>query len=673
MKIWMLNRKRKVFVSTWKTDNTSAGSSTDHQVKLPLEASGTYNFYVDWGDGKSDHITAYNQAETTHPYDNIGTYPVKITGTCKGFVFNNGGDRLKLLNISNWGNLELGNSEYYFYGCSNLTITSTNKLKNPTMTKLSGALRNCTSFNQDLSWLDSNNVQEFKIMFYGCTIFNKPVNTLNVSNAINSHYLFYGCTAFNQSVSSLVMPNNTDMQYMFYGCAVFNQDVSSFNTANVLSFRSLFESCLVFNQSVNNWNTSKVTTMRNMFTSCQNYNQPIDNLDTANVTDMGNMFYRCYALNQDLSNFDTAKVADMQSMFYYCTSFDQDISAWNFEAVTNMTNMFAGATAWSTANYDAFLISAAAQDVKTGVQFDCVTKYTAGGAAEAARTYLIGTKSWTINDDGSVEAPFTSILDDYIADVELAYSLNRLFTASTICGWVTRSSDLETLEVGFVDGFVDQASILSFCGNDTGYWEWCNQAQVVGATHALNSTVAARPIICAGGVLNSDGLYFNGSNSRLTIVPYTEINLVEPVLAMYTNYKPSQTAASAYIFARNTDSSANVQYSSLVTSNKSSSYMQGVEPTGIGISISAGNSYQDKLVWVQKSGTGFKNYLYEGENYYSSSATVSSTLTARNNLNIGCRSASSDNSTGAVWFYGYLKTLMVLSSDVSIADVLKDF
>ena len=39
------------FISTWKTDNTSYGSSTATQVKLPLISSGSYNFTVDWGDG----------------------------------------------------------------------------------------------------------------------------------------------------------------------------------------------------------------------------------------------------------------------------------------------------------------------------------------------------------------------------------------------------------------------------------------------------------------------------------------------------------------------------------------------------------------------------------------------------------------------------------------------
>jgi surface protein len=348
MKIWMLNRKRKVFVSTWKTDNTSAGSSTDHQVKLPLEASGTYDFHVDWGDGNKDHITAWDQAEVTHPYSSIGTYPIKITGVCKGFVFNNGGDKLKLLNISNWGNLELGNSGVYFYGCSNLTITALNKLRNPTMTDGQQFLRDCSSYNNNVDWLDSSNIQDFKIMFYGCSLFNSSVSNLNTAKGTGMHYMFRNCYVFNQSVANFNTANVANMAFMFYGCNAFNQSVANFNTAKVITLESMFEGCNVFNQSV--------------------------------------------------ANFNTALVANMQKTFAYCPNFNQDISSWNFEAVTNMINMFAGSISWSTENYDKFLISAAGQDVKTGVQFDCVTKYTAGGAAEAARTYLTGTKSWTIND-----------------------------------------------------------------------------------------------------------------------------------------------------------------------------------------------------------------------------------------------------------------------------------
>ena len=33
---------------------------------FPLPNGPTYNFYVSWGDGTTDHITSYNQAQTTH-------------------------------------------------------------------------------------------------------------------------------------------------------------------------------------------------------------------------------------------------------------------------------------------------------------------------------------------------------------------------------------------------------------------------------------------------------------------------------------------------------------------------------------------------------------------------------------------------------------------------------
>ena len=66
------------FVSNWNTANTSGGSSTSTQIQLPLESSGTYNFVVDWGDGNTDTITAWNQAETLHTYASSGTYTITI-------------------------------------------------------------------------------------------------------------------------------------------------------------------------------------------------------------------------------------------------------------------------------------------------------------------------------------------------------------------------------------------------------------------------------------------------------------------------------------------------------------------------------------------------------------------------------------------------------------------
>jgi len=109
------------FISTWKTDNL--GSSNDNQITLPLSVN-PVAIYVSWGDGSYSHITAYDQADKTHTYAASETYTVKIVGTLKGFQFNDGGDKLKLTEISQWGCFDFTETAV-FYGAANLDIVAT--------------------------------------------------------------------------------------------------------------------------------------------------------------------------------------------------------------------------------------------------------------------------------------------------------------------------------------------------------------------------------------------------------------------------------------------------------------------------------------------------------------------------------------------------------------------
>ena len=70
------------FEFTVKTDN--AGVSTSTQFQLPLVSSLPLNAVVDWGDGNTDTITTFNQAETLHTYTSAGTYTISITGDLSG-------------------------------------------------------------------------------------------------------------------------------------------------------------------------------------------------------------------------------------------------------------------------------------------------------------------------------------------------------------------------------------------------------------------------------------------------------------------------------------------------------------------------------------------------------------------------------------------------------------
>ena len=205
------------FVSIWDTTKTSTDSSNDNQIKLPLASGGIYNFYIDWGDGRANIITAYNQAEVTHTYNYAGVYTIMITGTLTGWRFVDTGDKLKLLRILNWGRkFSTGNYTSNFYGCQNLIITALDALN------LAGITTFTTRFTN-----------------------TKFVTIPNMGN--------WGTSAI------------TNLSYMFQGNNKFNQDISKWNTANVTNMSNMFNGCSAFQQNLGSWNISNLTDATNMF------------------------------------------------------------------------------------------------------------------------------------------------------------------------------------------------------------------------------------------------------------------------------------------------------------------------------------------------------------------------------------------------------------------------
>jgi hypothetical protein len=122
----------------FKTEWVVSGDATARTITLPLVQSRTegalaYDFIAYWGhDGQSSHITSYNDAARIHTFPANGTYDVNIVGTMEGWSFNNAGDKLKITQVINWGNVGVFNGFKYllggFYGCTNLTSLGTGKI-----------------------------------------------------------------------------------------------------------------------------------------------------------------------------------------------------------------------------------------------------------------------------------------------------------------------------------------------------------------------------------------------------------------------------------------------------------------------------------------------------------------------------------------------------------------
>lgn len=215
----------QTFVFTVKTDNV--GVSTSTQFRLPLTTSTGLDFVIDWGDGVVQRITSHTAPEITHTYPSIGTYQIQISGLLVGWQFNAGGDRLKMLNVFQWGVFNISTIAV-FDGCINLTCSAT-----------------------DTPIISSSN---FNNLFRDCTNFNGAIGNWNVSNV-------------------------TNMANMFLRATSFNQPIDSWNVSNVTTMSGMLQNANAFNQDISNWNITSVTIFTNFMTSKTNLNYSASNLD----------------------------------------------------------------------------------------------------------------------------------------------------------------------------------------------------------------------------------------------------------------------------------------------------------------------------------------------------------------------------------------------------------
>ena len=296
-------KKHTPLIMTWDTRNLSAGSTADNTIQLPLATGSGYSFRVDWGDGTQNIVRSYNDPNATHVYATPGIYTVKIWGSVPRFYFNGTGDRLKILNITQWGNNRYKDMGSAFYGCGNLVVSATDIPDVSKVLSFSRAFQNATSFNTNVNSWNMSSATSLAYMFAGATAFNQPLNSWNTSKVTTMSNIFAGATSFNQPLDSWDVSKVTVMAYMFHGATSFNQPLNS-------------------------WNTESATSMWSMFYGATNFNQPINLWNTANVINMSTMFFQAYAFNQPLNLWNTSSVTNMNSMFNQASAFNQNLSGW---------------------------------------------------------------------------------------------------------------------------------------------------------------------------------------------------------------------------------------------------------------------------------------------------------------------------------------------------------
>ena len=218
------------FVISVKTDNS--GTSNNNQFTIPTVAGNLYN--VTTSDGQ---ILNGNTGDLTITFPSAGTYDINISGDFKQILFNNGGDKGKLLDVKNWGNIAWASFENSFSGCyslSNYSATDAPDLSN--VTNMNGAFQKMDLFNSNINSWDVSNVTDMGGAFYDTDSFNQDLSSWNVSNVTSMRLMFtnFGSSAFNQNLSSWDINQVTNMQDFLKGATLstINYDATLISWAN---------------------------------------------------------------------------------------------------------------------------------------------------------------------------------------------------------------------------------------------------------------------------------------------------------------------------------------------------------------------------------------------------------------------------------------------------------
>ncbi len=204
------------------------------------------------------------------------------------------------------------------------------------------------------------------------------------------------------------------------------------SSTNALDLFGAFQNCkdsssTTFADIVSSWATYLNQCARIDFTSCfknTRMNSSLDSWPMDHGVSFRYMFERNPDFNQSLANWNLSSIPSQsmmdyggyEDMFYLATSFNQSLEYLNLGAVDPtgwgyvMLDRIGSGTAITTANYDAALVSWNNQCIALGagsapnadINNSTNLKYTIGSTAETARTNLISTYGWNINDGGGI-------------------------------------------------------------------------------------------------------------------------------------------------------------------------------------------------------------------------------------------------------------------------------
>ncbi|MCF6174614.1 MAG: hypothetical protein L3J71_02480 [Victivallaceae bacterium] len=219
-------------------------------ITLPLVSGYTYNATVDWGDGSTSTITAFDDVDITHAYASAGDHTVKITGILPAWSFNDLGDKLKIKSVSFGSGVIFTYLFGGFRGCANLT-TINGQIAGSAITDLSY----CFGWNSSLASIpvglfDNNTaVTNMDHCFGDCSsLASIPAGLFDNNTAITKFATCFVACGSLASIPAGLFDNNTavtDFSYCFgWSGSLASIPAGLFDNNNqVTTFVSCFNGC----------------------------------------------------------------------------------------------------------------------------------------------------------------------------------------------------------------------------------------------------------------------------------------------------------------------------------------------------------------------------------------------------------------------------------------------
>ena len=375
------------FIITVKTDN--AGTSASNQFTIPTSTTGitqAFNYDIETSDGQT--ITG-NTGDTTITFPSAGTYDIYISGSFPYMYFFNGGDKLKLLNIKNFGIYALGSTSQNsaFFGCSNMVISATDIGYFGDVTDFVYTWTLCSSLTS-FPLIDTSSATSFSNAWINCSSLTSfPL--IDTSNGLLFNQSWFGCTSLT-SFPQLDTSSGTNFGGAWRNCT----GLTSFpliDTSSGTIFLDTWKNC----SSLTSFpliDISSGTNFSNAWESCTSLTS-FPQLDTSSGTNFGGTWESCTSLTS-FPLIDTSSGTNFFSAWNGCNSLTTfPTNAFDTNIATNYIDAFTD-TDLSTQSIDDILVSLDTSGVSNGT-FAQSGGQVASATGLAARDNLVA-KGWSI-------------------------------------------------------------------------------------------------------------------------------------------------------------------------------------------------------------------------------------------------------------------------------------